>query len=50
VEVDILGAEERDTLFAKHTLYIVRIKTRDIDMKIYPRFSELIEIENDIRK
>ena len=50
VDVDIEGAEERDTLFSKYTVYIVRIKTKSIELKIFPRFSELIEIENLIRK
>lgn len=39
VDVDIEGAEERDSLFSKYTVYIVRIKTKGVDIKIFPRFS-----------
>lgn len=50
IDVDIEGAEERESMFSKYTVYIVRVKSKGIDMKIFPRFSELMELEKEIRK
>jgi hypothetical protein len=51
VDVDVEGTEERgDSFFKKYTVYIIKINDSNQEFKIYPRFNELIEIQEQIQK
>jgi hypothetical protein len=50
IEVDIVGTEERKSTFKNYTVYIVKITNVDKEFTIYPRFSELIDVQDMVEK
>ena len=48
MEVFILGTEERNDKMLKYTSYIVEVKIKNIRQKIFLRYSELLEIQQQI--
>lgn len=50
VEVDVLGTEERNTAsFNKYTIYIVEVKIAEVAIKIFVRYSQMVDFQNIIK-
>ncbi len=49
-EVEILGTDERNDNMFKYTVYIVEIRIKAIKQKLFLRYSELLQLQEDLFK
>lgn len=49
-EVEILGTDERNDNMFKYTVYVVEIRIKAIKQKLFLRYRELLQLQEDLSK
>jgi hypothetical protein len=50
IEVDVEGTEERKSTFRNYTVYIIKVRNSEKLYTIYPRWSELLDVQTMVGK